>query len=457
MTRAHGAVLLLALLSGCEADPAPEARVVSEAPAPAPAPAVRPALECGAIGTIHSPGEPSEDAARANEAGLAAHEAGRFEESARLFAQAAESSSDSLMARFNRACALARLGREDEAAIELGRVLCADLPTFAPRLTSDEDLAPLRARRDVRELIAALRPRYEEAGARGMPLVQYQDGPETGRIGQSWSWSQAGVYTHDDRRFVPMGPRVRVRGSGEGPVLVATRFDPASRRVLVLSAVGNDAEGGAPLANLMISLFEAPTGKLLAQRQPSHTYYATAAFTPDGGALVSEEGDDPPRIFRLADGRATRAREELGWPRVEVYSLHWRSEARRPTDGLRIANGQLIVQGGTPIALGAGHRAIGNGRVLVSGGVAIAISASSGNCGVRDRYVVDRVDLASRSVTRLAEGDGQPHVEIGPDGAVYLQLDHRLQRLSAIGAGEAVDVRAGLVLTSVPNDYNPYC
>jgi len=91
--------------------------------------------------------------------------------------------------------------------------------------------------------------------------------------------------------------------------------------------------------------------------------------------------------------------------------------------------------------------------------VAFAISSRWGDCGFRDRYVIDRVERAGGAVTRMAAGEGQPHLEVGSDGAIYLQVGAELRRWpSATSAtSESEVLPAGLGLSSQPDDFNPYC
>lgn len=61
-----------------------------------------------------------------------------------------------VLARYNLACALARLGQVEKALALLGEIRHAKCPKCADileRAASDEDLAPLRTRADLRALV----------------------------------------------------------------------------------------------------------------------------------------------------------------------------------------------------------------------------------------------------------------------------------------------------------------
>jgi len=113
-----------------------------------------------------------------------------------------------------------------------------------------------------------------------------------------------------------------------------------------------------------------------------------------------------------------------------------------------------------PIALGRGHRTHGFHAVRVDeeGGVAIALSMRQGDCDSRDHYVLDVVDLRTRTVTRLLEGDGQLLAELGPDHALYVQTRADGLRRYADPRGDSFETLLdGIGLSSRPWDYNPYC
>ena len=115
------------------------------------------------------------DAAKAaNVAALALHRAGNFEGSLAGFDAALALAPDYLMARFNRACALSRLNRVDDAAAALRELFALHLTEFGPRLTSDEDFARLRAAAafgPLTEAHDALVAAYAAAAASGVPVT----------------------------------------------------------------------------------------------------------------------------------------------------------------------------------------------------------------------------------------------------------------------------------------------
>jgi hypothetical protein len=396
------------------------------------------------------PAVPPEAAQRANEDGLRAHREGRFDESLRLFREAAAAAPDHDLSRFNAACALARLGRLDEARRELGALLCRDLPTHAARLRTDEDLAPLRDDPALRDLIGRLETRYR--AATGAPLVAY-------RIdGDAAVWTQAVIYDHAPRRIVPVGPRLRERGPGGGGTwpMVAMLFDPASARVLAVTYLGNDAED-PHLDRMRLRTFRAPLGEPEADGgAPDYVPYLLAGFTPDG-AIARTQGFDAELLTWRVDGRSFRpTRDPFPPVHLEAGQIAWRIV--REQAGHRVAGGRLVTPDGE-IELGAGrgsmrHHAL---RVDQEAGIAVVASGRWGDCGYRDRYVVDVVDLRARTSRRLLEGEGQVHVEIGPDKALYVQLLDGVRRYADPRSDRFDRLPDGLGISSAPWDGNPYC
>src|SRR5262245_8793830 len=134
--------LWAAVLALAACDPTPGGATAREAappeepaPEPAAAPATEPAsapadpgLPYGVgpvtleqIGQAAPAWAPPADAAEANRQALEHHRAGRYEQSLAGFERAQAAAAGYPMARFNRACALARLDRLDEAAAEMTR------------------------------------------------------------------------------------------------------------------------------------------------------------------------------------------------------------------------------------------------------------------------------------------------------------------------------------------------
>lgn len=407
---------------------------------------------CAEVGYGAPPRPPSADARRANEAALRAHGLGRYEESLEGFREAARLSPSYGMAHFNAACALARLGRRDEAWAELEPLLCEDLPTFAPRLAADPDLATLAEEGWTRAPVEAIAAEYREAARGGAPLVAF------GRTARG-QWSQAVAYVAGEGRAVPMGPRVSVEGDFP---LAATVYDPAEDRVLAVTASGNDAEGPVPLFGVRVRTFRAPLGEVEVDHAAfPELYWLRAGLVASGVRLASWDEDQHPLTWNVTAAGLDRTSEPVPVRTLSVGVQAWAPASADPR--YPVSRGRLLLPGGREVVLGSPHPALGGSRVFVDEGVgvAFAVSQRSGYCDAPDRHVVDRVDLASGAVDRVLLGEGQAIVSIGPDGALYVQISTyrrtETRRYPDLRSNAFDVLPAGFGLSSSPFDYNPMC
>nr|MDQ3037117.1 hypothetical protein [Myxococcota bacterium] len=362
--------------------------------------------------------------------------------------------------RFNLACARARLGSLDEARRELRALLCEDLPSNAPRATSDPDLEPLRA--ELTTLVAAIAAQYTAAAAGRASLVAGGSHVVEHRL--AWVWAQPGIWSHDTGRFVPMGPRVR-ESSRPAPYwpIVAAHFDADRMRSLFVTLQGNDAEGDLPVDRVHVRTYAAPTGESELDVRPAlgESYGFTAALGSDGDVRVGLPGwqGGPRPTVRSVSATGTRAeRRGIEGTRLGIGAVSWHPET--PAPGFELARAVLRTPGGEH-TLDAAHRRLADHTVRVSAdaGVAFAISSQSGDCGYADQFVIDRIELATGAIARMAEGEGQPILEVGRDGAVYLQVGDVLRRWASVRSApaESETLPVGLGLSTQPSHFNPYC
>jgi len=441
------------------AAPTPPASVQTLTPLTPPASPHAGAPPCAALGYAAAPRSPTKVAQALNLLALAEHRAGRYESSARGFESALELEPTYAAARFNLACALARLERLDEARRAIHTLLCEDLPSYAPRLTSDPDLEPLRA--ELSALVPAIARQYAAAAASGASLVAggtdlVEERPES-------AWIQAGIWSHGARRFVPMGPRVREGTTTSSPSwpIAAAHFDADRMRSLVVTMQGNDAEGDLALARVHIQTFVAPTGEVELDVRPAlgETYLLEVALAETGANVYLPGWQHGPRpVVRSVSVTMPRIQATgLEGTRLRLGPVSW--SPATPASGYEIVGDALRTPRGE-VRLGAGHRALDRHTVRATSDASVAFAVSSrwGDCGFRDRYVIDRVER-SGVVTRIAGGAGQPHLELGLDGAVYLQVGAELRRWpAATSAASASEVLpTGFGLSSQPDDFNPYC
>jgi hypothetical protein len=442
---------------------APEAPVTATPSAPPAPPPI-----CEAIGWGEEPAI-SPEARALNEGALVHQTAGRYAEAEAGFAAAVTASPSYRMARFNHACALSRLERHDEAWAELRLLLCAELPTFAPRASADPDLAAVRERSDVAGTIAAIAELYRSPSLTGTPMIAFEHGPaatsDDGRGGtvtlpvNEWEESQAGVYLAMSRRFVPMGPRLRARRAGEGAYpLVATHYDTRRRQVLSVVAQGNDSEDGGPLSDVEVTIHEAVTGaRLVSHAIPLESGGVEAWLDGGSGALVARIDDANVRsVVRLGE-RIERVAPTRASPwHLSVRQLDW---AWRPSETMAAPEAQVTLPDGRALALGGppswGMRSI---RTTRDDDVVLVLEELHGECGERDRYRLERMTVSTGARVVLREGEGgYTIIEEAADESIYLQVHDETWRYPNRALEPAETLPRGIGLTGAANDFNPYC
>ncbi|MCB9612796.1 MAG: tetratricopeptide repeat protein [Sandaracinus sp.] len=464
------AAWLVAIVAACGEEapsPAVAPTVVEAIPEPPSSndPVPRALPRCDAIGRTSIPEVPSAEARRANREGLTAHERGDHTAALARFERALELAPDYENARFNAACALARLGRVDEAWERVRALACTDLPSFAPRALRDPDLEGVRAAHDVAAFVAAEAVHYEGAMREGVPLVAYREepivDPGNGAYGGAVT-AQAGVWLHAEHRFVPLSPNLRVE-RGEAPT-VAPLVDVARGQVVVVTTTGSSAEGPAPIPT-RVRLFAAGTGDVLADARVGGEPLMTDVGVAADGIVVRVTGadsdhDDPPTTYRFDASGLRRVASAPATPLfVRVGPLGWWLRAETPSLSLPASARVPTTLAGVPIfARGSRRQRLHHsGWLDEARGLGVVLAADWGDCGAPDRYTLEVVDVAAGRSVREIEGRGQVHPMLGRDGALYLQVGDELRRFADPRVDVSEPLPAGLGITSRPIDSNPYC
>lgn len=436
----------------------PPSAVAAEDPQPtAPAGDV-PAPEAPPVGWSTDLRVVPEAARAANVAALALHRAEDFAGSLAGFEAAIALAPDYLMARFNRACALSRLGRVDAAAEALRELLALDLTEFGPRLSTDDDLAALHASPAFAPLTAAhdaLVEAYAAAAASGVPVTLYEleetdAGASRVTIPRRY---RAGVFLPDSQRVVLLTPSV--------PNAFGLVFSRDSSNVTVLHG---------PLTSSMYELFPATFGVTVFSLTRPGAVVASAERLPatfrrlfPAVYRASVPDDDPTdwdmsfggiRVRPLQDGVELQVQSLVG---NTVMRLDVRGErpsvATEPRDTLplhlvRVVQGvmgdsslpagfslrgtSLTVPGrDEPVALGALH---GWKQWEVDREhQALFVMAVRNGCEGRGHRLL-RVDLATFEVRELSAARRGGALVRSGTGELYVQVDADVRRLS--GAGE---------------------
>jgi hypothetical protein len=384
--------------------------------------------------------------------GLEAHEKGDYETSHATFAKVVAENATYDRARYDLACALGRLGRPDEAAAELERLLARDLPSYLHRWEDDPDLDALEALprgEELKRLGVDLLAAWRRAEGRGMPAVA--------EVGGAW---RAGVYLHDARRFVPFTAwEPQVVGAGAD---VARDYAFVVRAALWQGPADSDLAGFRTLTDVHVGLYSletlARTGDApFSGRNEFGNGLDEIAVAPSTQGLLVRYDDVGPRTPReTVLGPDGTPRGEGGAPlrgpllRI-TPDLAFLEEAA-PEGVLLRGNGLVLPDQPRPAELGRGHSAARFHSFPVSPDERFVIVVSLRAECVGDRYVVrhfvDAVDVAAGTARRLAEGDGWVAAEFGADDALYLQLDRGMRRYADPASDASEPVLEGVVLAA---------
>jgi hypothetical protein len=395
---------------------------------------------------------------------------GDFAESLEGFTQAIHLSPGYAMARFNQACAHARLGHDDEAEALLMHLFEEDLPTFAYRFTEDEDLATLRDGAHgvrLRAQIETLLPRMQAAWSRG--ALAYVHAPYPTEPGaRSVLGLTMGVIDPVTNRFIPIAPHANdalgmqidreanvafvLHGRVRQGTFWSAYFVPEEVDVFDLSR---------PFERLLnVSLMALITGT---HELPSITVQATRAHVD----VSLDHIDLAPRDEASTRFRITpQAREPLSEPLSPSEGTLWvRSDqgmiertAPPPGAGLRFERGMLIAdaRGSRPevrVSLGERHR---EPRLLLSPeGTRAFVRSETVRCsdalvGTVYRSAFDLVELSTGNVTHIETGADDMLFEgrFAADGTFYFQAGESVRRYAPASSEGVSDVPANLVLTT---------
>lgn len=420
---------------------------VGETVAPSPAVPSRPPLRALTLADIGHPcgeAERSDAASEANTAALVAHGAGSYEAARDGFARASALAPAWSTPRFNLACALARLGDLDGAAEAIEPALLRDLPETLERLARDPDLEPLRVEdraSGFRARVEQIRALHADALADGLPAS---------------CGLEFGVYLRASERFVALTTATGEYGS----------VDRAHERVAVIVAGivsdGTEADEAFVLESVTVAPFVPLRGGW--SSPASHTFRVPAGMT---------EMADPTQIAHAFDLRGTEARVE--WAGCDARWCTVRGRALVPAEsqadapdggsstpppGLSLRGDELVIDGAAAIPLGVGHAGarwhtfavdparrhvvVASDQLVEEGGTYVAFEQS----GDLHHTVFDHVDLETRVVTRMGEGDDVGWT-VGDGDDVYTVLGHSVRRWPGFSATSYVDT-PGLVPLAAP-------
>jgi len=410
------------------------------------------------------PALPSAAALKHLHDGLARHNKADYTGSLAEFEAALALAPDHALARFDVACAAARLGDLGRAEREIDTLLRLDLPAFAPRFEGDTDLAALRAASEGARLRARARvieEAYARAASVGVSAVMFRPRPPEVNLGISDPrWLRAGVWVHEARRFVALAPEVPA---------TAAWFDRARRRTVVARV--DIADCGSDFCPALgsgdVSIFA------LGRAEPVATthgvvgeYHLVEVVVRAGDAVWAELGSTSARSeVRRWDGGAfvIAAPPPVEAALTTLRVTPWGTLLSTQPEGLRVERSALLRAAGAPVPLGLGH---GRGvhTVVAHGQRAVVVSSDAGcQCSPSEATLYDHavsiVDLATGHAAAFESGDGVAVAALDDGGAVYLQVGESVRRfasIDAMSAGPGEPLAEGVLLT-VPRNADHGC
>ena len=204
---------------------------------------------------------------RANARALQLHRERRSTEAAEIWSGLLETTPAYTLARYNRACAFAKLSAQQQAFEELKQVYCEDYPTFASKATNDDDLVALRPA--LSRLGGQIEAEYRAAHATSDSVILR--GTFNSEEGES-RWAQAARYT--DQRFVPVAPRTVHTGPRTSTPPLITAMETEAGIVTVSSSASDADDPSLIVGGVEIVLTEPVTGIELARwRTPGRRHH----------------------------------------------------------------------------------------------------------------------------------------------------------------------------------------
>lgn len=436
---------------------------------------------------------PTADAERLNREGLALHKRGDHEEAVAKFDASLAESPGFAWGRYNKACALSRLGQTRQSGALMEALLLEDLPRFRPRFFADEDLSALRASPAGTQLEASL-PKiaqaYGQVLARGVKAFVYEsragwageepgadpgEGPRDPQI--PYTRLRIGLYDHETNRFVPMVPARRNVYSG----LISREYKQAvvAHGKLGTKDMWRVQPHSAKSTVYSLQDFGDVVQELSGLSPRGEVYSGFELWFGDAETIYGAHHDvsfaPTVHYFRWRGGK----RKKIGWthgdvenkqdppsevpllrPSLQAIGNAYVSEYRSPSARL-IKRRKIEFDGATTeIKLGAGHHQYAQILGSPDPGVFVVLSHQLGGSSdgsaermephMYDRHVVDLVNIEEETATRLAKGKGNASVAWAPDGTLYLETNDGISRYPSGEADPHDDVIDGLHL-ELPN------
>ena len=396
-------------------------------------------------------------------------EAGAFADALATLDAALARDPDYGWARYNRACALAHLRREEEAHAELFALMREDLPRFGPYVLADDQLAELRASPFGPRLEGfrlELNLAYAAALERGVTAWFYHPrsalSPRTNTPQAPYEDLRLGVFDPASARFVPLSP--------EHPLALGGLLERELGRLMMISGEVYEADMHVVQAkNIGVHVYALDAlgvgwinERRLDARRPATENLrraVAAALEPEAVRLSYYDLGYTPNTLSALVGPDTHrvlglTRHDLPVDEQTGLEHHIRADQRylhidghgvtqhQPHPQATIAAGRLVLsEPEADFRLSPRHTLEGaRTRIQRSpDGRYLMVFDQLARChedGAERVHALSRVDLDTRELTLLASGEGLAGAELGPEGWVYYSIGEDTMRF-APGSSEA--------------------
>lgn len=341
-------------------------------------------------------------------------------------------------ARYNLACALAKLDRFEESTRHLKLLLRRDLPRFGRRIDEDEDLVDLRRSKIWPSILShrtLMQKRWQEAMARGVAVVSNWKVDERWEQGdQITNYAQAGIYDHEWKRFVPMAPPVRMKTDFLSTSLLGAYFDRHEKQVVTIQAIGANADD-FHICNLVIKIFRAGTGEILLTHKVPKTYIPSFDLAAFSDRIAYRDGwihkKSPWYSIHGNKGKIPADGTPRYWFWGDQYMVYFRKAM--PED-VQIKSNKIVTKESEYDVYYDPQSSCSN-MVSDKSGRFIAISSTGYGTVSMEGFAISGsravlIDRKNKTIRRLGKGRHLISADFGEDGALYVQMHRKLRRYS---------------------------
>jgi hypothetical protein len=394
-----------------------------------------------------------------NDTGVALLSKGKLEDARRELTAAVALDPSFVLARYNLACAEARLGDFAAAYKDLEAVYAVDFVGLRAHAEVDADLTAFWASAQGKALAsrsASYEAKFQRIIDRGLRAILWRHEPfakaEQGNYRSHFrpTLLRIGVFDLETQRFVAVAPRATkpalgfagslvpyaVLVTGEVRLMLGGDMDPG-QSLDAIYTYGFNATG-KPTSQVKLGGVEAYGGDLdLGQTGYVAQFWQSTVPKNPGLTVKVVFGAEP--VKTVHDQPRPPTKDLASYPvRIDAGYNHWGHVVEQNTAGYVYKNLTLTLPSGRSVAIPkdvAYYRAAPNVVASPDGKQLLLVwRAATLTCdatrNVPGRHKMARVFPETGQVIPLGEGEGAGFGAFGPDAALYIQRDRRVYKVS---------------------------